>query len=190
MQRPVSDGRVQVAARLSTAGLLAGLFLLPALTGCPGSLGAGNWPTASGSGGSGVSGTGGNTQTGTGGMQAMGTGGSTGCPTDMPALVVQTCGGASCHDSGPGAVWGDFVSPGLASRLIGKPAGPLSTGCNGQTMLVNPTKPAAGVLFERLTTNTCGNPPDKMPLTAVPPNPAPPANFVDCLKAWLDPQLQ
>lgn len=196
MNRVVVPDRKPLAAKLSTLGLLAGLILLPAIVGCPGTLSSDF--NMGGSGGAAPGATGGATGTGSGGTNGGGTGGSptqagTGgssmpanCPTDMPMAIATSCGGGSCHDPGFASVWQDLVSPGVASRLINKPAR-ASMMCNGETLLVRPSKPAAGVLFERLNTATCGL--QKMPPATMNPNPLPPANFVDCLKTWLEPQL-
>lgn len=179
MQRPVSYGRVQAAARLSTAGLLAGLFLLPALTGCPGSLGAGNWPTASGSGGSGVQGTGGNTVTGTGGMGA-GTGGATaGC--DAPTQVFQTsCVGSVCHEAGSPFA-GVFSVASTRSSLVGK-ASMSAAPCAGKP-IIDGANPSASVLLTRIMGATCG---EQMPSKLVNPNNPPLSQTaMDCVTSWV-----
>lgn len=119
-----------------------------------------------------------------------GGGGAGGAPADTcpeaPARLAAACG--TCHDPNAAEGQPDYTSPGLAARLIDQPA---TLACpNGQTKLVNPTRPPTGVLFERLTTTAC--------YRQMPPLDAPPrlqlsdpdrASLVDCLKKWLTPQL-
>ncbi|MBC8133358.1 MAG: hypothetical protein H7X95_10295 [Deltaproteobacteria bacterium] len=176
MNRPVSDGRVSVAARLRTVGVIAGLALLPALMGCPGTLGAGPWD---GTGGVGPTGSGGSGIPGTGG--GMGTGGMMAACDDVPTVMMTSCAGAACHP-----IFGDFAKPDmLASRLINQNV-QFNPAC-GQTKLINPGKPVTGALIDKLTNDSCGA---RMPPPPPGnPNPALPANFVECLKAWLEPQL-
>ena len=168
-----------VVKSISVRGIgFAGLFL-SCLTGCPGSLDPAFLQP--------------------GGIAPGGTGGAGGdvvlmdCP-DAPAKLATGCSGASCHISTFGPIWGDFATQDgmLASRLINI-AAKASPACNGQTKLVNPTKPASGVLFERLTTTSCTREMPPGPMEATPAqqlSDADRASLVACLKGWLTPQLQ
>jgi hypothetical protein len=177
--RPEGVGWGGVVGGAGGLGLLLNLILLPTLMGCPGELGPGFPPVGgSGTGGAGNPGTGGSSMTGSGGAPAN-------C-ADVPTTLKTSCVNSACHSTALAAAWQDFESDGVAGRLIGKKA-LVSPTCNNQTMLVNAARPVSGVLIERLATTTCTR---QMPPTdGTNMNPLPPGNFLDCVKAWLDPML-
>lgn len=166
--------------------LCVGLLIPAILMAC--SPDAATPPTSTGgrSGSSGGSnGSTGGTTGGTGGNGATAS-----CP-DAPMRLNAGCSGGQCHnpDNAPGMT--DVATiDGLAGRLINVEKKILED-CNGQTKMVNPTKPATGVLFERLSGTSCG--------LQMPPldakfdqqlTPTQRADLIACLKAWLEPQLQ
>jgi hypothetical protein len=65
------------------------------------------------------------------------------CP-DVPALLEDSCAGASCHGSANPAGGLDLASPGLPERLAGKPAQ------GGSGLLVDLDQPDASVLYTKL----------------------------------------
>jgi len=120
--------------------------------------------------------------TGTGG-----TGGSAvvGCD-ELPGLLKTHCAGGTCHNPGVSIPGLDLITAGgLETRLIGVDAH--ETCPNGQSKIVNTTKPASGVLFERVLRG-------KDCYKAMPPldsaNPPVPANFAECLTNWVTSKLK
>lgn len=150
-------------------GLTGGL-LLPLLSGCPGVLPE---PASRYDGGG----------TGTGGMTGGGTGGSTVGACDAPTMYFQNtsatagCGNASCHS---GIFSPNLVMPDPWSRLVGVNA-TLGTTCVGMP-LVNPAKPADGVLIKRVGGSACGS---VMPFGATTFDQA----TLDCIKSWVNSKL-
>jgi hypothetical protein len=68
-----------------------------------------------------------------------------GCP-DIPTQVfLPDCAGSGCHSASSAQGGLDLESPDVASRLVGVPA------MGGTGVLVDPTDPAASVLYEKLT---------------------------------------
>jgi len=182
------------ASRNGLASVLCAGLLLPAiLMAC--SPEATTPPAATGgrtgsSGGS--NGSTGGTNGGRGGASG-GTGGNgaaASCP-DAPMRLNAGCSGGQCHNpDNAGGITDVATIAGLAGRLINVEK-KIQEDCNGQTKLVNPTKPASGVLFERLSGDRCG--------LQMPPldarfdqqlTPTQRADLISCLKAWLEPQLQ
>ena len=182
MKRPLSRREKHPPIRLRGIGLFAGLLLAPVLAGCPGSLGAGDWPAVPGGG-----------PPGSGGAGAMsgGTGGANVVPPppncDAVTMYFQKedpvngCAGAACHG---GTIFGiDLASAGVWDRLLNKPASQAGA-CKGMP-LVNPTKPASGVLISRVAGLACG---DIMPYTGDPTTPPKP-DLVTCITGWVNAQL-
>lgn len=189
MNRVVSPDRKPVTPNVSALGLLAGLILLPAIVGCPGTL-SGEFATPGGSGGSGmtggtggtdVPGTGGTMVGSTGGSGMPGTGGTSGPPCDAPNMVFKTtCDGAACHSTG--SPFGVFATDTPETGLVGKNA-LLSTGtCNGKP-LIDTANPANSVVLIRVKGDTCG---EVMPAKSIDPMAVPltPAQ-IDCLTSWI-----
>ncbi|MEP6653351.1 MAG: hypothetical protein ABJA82_08340 [Myxococcales bacterium] len=170
MNRPISSRRGPVVARLSTLALLAGLFVLPVLAGCPGSLGKGDWPAGTGSPGTGGA-------TGTGGS-GTGTGGS-GPACDAPTMVfMPKCSGATCHLPSPGIFPPDFSN--LAALKTTTAASSLAP-CKGKP-IVDPATPGMSVLVTRVTGSTCGERmPDMMIDNTVKYLTQP---EIDCVSSW------
>src|SRR5262249_18699898 len=72
---------------------------------------------------------------------------------DVPTELASNCTGAGCHNSKDKAQMMDLQSPGVATRLVNKPA----TECVG--ILVNPMSPQDSVLYKKLTPMPpCGAP--------------------------------
>ena len=191
---PVAPAQSSSFAWIRPRGLVALAFSLvlasfSVAAGCAGELegnfpppGGGSGGDSSGSGGSG-SGSGGTTGSGggTGSGGSTGSGGASMATCDAPTMIFKkTCGVAACHDAGA-------TSPGLTganpeTNLIGKTSVFSSGGCDGETKLVNSTKPASGVFIKRITTGDCI---DQMPQGA----PALTADQVKCVTDWLNSKL-
>lgn len=96
--------------------------------------------------------------------------------------------GGQCHNPQAGEGRPDFVTPGELEKMIGMES---HEGCpSGSTKLFNSTKPASGVIFERLASNACYK---QMPPLDAPPaqqlNDTQRASLIACLTSWLEAKL-
>ncbi len=179
MNRPFSERQDQAFSRLPSLALLASLMLVPVLAGCPGTLdprflnggGAGGMIVMGGTGGAGVAGP----------------------PCDAPIMYFQAtdatgCALAgACHDASGAAALSklNLADAGVWSRLSNVPAAsPTGTKCLGMP-LVNPTRPAGGVLITRVSVvDGCG-PGTLMPFGAQAVN----QPIAACITSWVNSQL-
>ena len=114
-----------------------------------------------------------------------GAGGSTVC--DAPNTTFKnTCGQIGCHSTPGTGIPPDLASAGQWNRLVSQMATQSTGGLLGQScigmILVNPQKPASGVLFKRLTGTSCG---DQMPYGVM----ATDQPSLDCITSWVNSQL-
>ena len=146
------------------AGLrIAGLLLIGAAWGCPGTLDdPARFLEAGAVGATDASAPVGGDEAGADGS----------CP-DVPALLAHTCTASTCHNASDKAQGLDLQSPDVAARLVGVPA------TEGAGVLVDPSTPSKSVLYEKLG----ASPPfgARMPLGASPLD----APTLACVLAWI-----
>lgn len=93
------------------------------------------------------------------------------CVTDF---FENSCDSPVCHGAASSVL--DLVSPGVASRLIDRPAS-AEAACAGGTLVS--TDGSSSLLLEKLTTPTCG---EKMPFGGAAAQPA----EIDCVRDWIE----
>jgi hypothetical protein len=73
------------------------------------------------------------------------------CPDVPTEIFAMKCAGSVCHSGNTPAQNLDLVSPGVASRVVGKPAGE----CKGS--LADPMDPEASLLYIKIAGTMCGS---------------------------------
>ncbi len=166
--------RIFLVALLAPASVLAG---------CPGSLEDparfdAEFGIAGGNGGArGGGGADGGGTTGSVGGAGGGSGGGSGCASPPPSFGT-TCSVSGCHAAITPAGGLDLASPNIVMRLSGKKA------MGGAGLLIDPTTPAASVLYTKLT----ATPPfgSRMPLVGGPLSDP----DIACVLSWIESEVK
>ncbi|MEP7119645.1 MAG: hypothetical protein ABJE95_02000 [Byssovorax sp.] len=114
--------------------------------------------------------------TSSGASGSTGTGSADPCGDVPAAILAAKCGGSGCHGTMSPQNGLDLESPGVAARVVDKPA----KLCPG--ILADPSDPASSIIYTKLlATNVCSA---QMPLARPPLS----QKEIDCVKAWIGKQ--